>query len=216
LGPLIMTALAAAAAAPAIGWISASTRRPVESLGRGMPSGRSLAIVSMAFCEGIAILGVVAGILAIFWSGPVAPSDLLLAGVLPVAGAILGVALVVRDRTTTDSRVAIQAMVFVLGLGVLGPVVSLLGSITARNRVESANPELYLILGLAQLLAIVGIARTSAGSIRSMQGADLATTRGILARQMLRSARLEFIGVISFVIALWLVLHEPTPDGLFR
>jgi hypothetical protein len=211
-----MTALAALAAAPAIGWISASTWRPGEPLTRGVPSGRSLAIISLAFCEGIAILGVVAGILAIYLDGPVAPIDEALAAALPIAGAVLGVVLVVRDRATTDSLVAIQATSFILGLGVLGPVVSFLGSMSASNRVDPGNPGPYLILGLAQPGAILGIALTSAVSIRSMRGADIVATRAILARQILRSAILELVGVGSFVIAIWLVVTGASPAGALR
>jgi hypothetical protein len=165
----------------------------------------------MAFCEGIAILGVVAGILAIYTGRAVAPIDEVLAAVLPIAGVVLGIVMVVRDRATSDSRVAIQATSFILGLGVLGPVVAFLGSISASNRVDPGDPGLYLILGLAQLIAILGIALTSATSIRSMRGADIVATRVIFARQILRSAIFELVGVGSFVIAIWPVMTGARP-----
>jgi hypothetical protein len=167
----------------------------------------------MAFCEGLAILGVVAGILAIYTGGPVAVSDEVLAAALPIAGAVLGLVLVARDRATTDPLVAIQATSFIIGLGVLGPVVAFLGSMSASNRVITGNFAPYLILGLTQLLAILGIALTSAGSIRSMRGADIVATRAILSRQIVRSATFELVGVGSVVIAIWLVVTGAGPAG---
>lgn len=213
MSPLVMTALAALAASTGIGWISASTWRPVKPPARGEPSGRSLAIVSMAFCEGIAVLGVVAGLLAIFMDEPVAPIDEVLAAALPIAGAVLGIVLVIRDRGTTDPWVAIQATGFILGLGGLGLVVSVLGTIIADNRGEPGNPGLYVVLALAQVIAIAGIALTSATSIQSMRGTDVVATRAILARQILRSAIFELIGVGGFVIALLLIVTRASPDG---
>ena len=211
MSPLIMTALAALAAATGIGWISASTWRAVEPPARGEPSGRSLAIVSTAFCEGIAILGVVAGLLAIFMDEPVAPIDEVLAGALPIAGAVLGIVLVIRHRRTIDPLVAIQATGFILGLGGLGLVVSFLGTIIADNGGEPGDPGFYVILALAQVIAIAGIALTSANSIQSMRGADVVATRAILARQILRSAIFELIGVGGFVIALLLIVTRASP-----
>jgi F0F1-type ATP synthase membrane subunit c/vacuolar-type H+-ATPase subunit K len=212
--PLVMTAFAALAAATGIGWISASTWRPVEPPVRGEPSGRSLAIISMAFCEGMAVLGVVAGLLAIFMDVPVAPIDEALAAALPIAGAVLGVVLVVRDRAATDPKVAIFAANFILGLGVLGAVVSYLGTIIADHRVDLASPGPYVFLGLAQLIAIVGIAVTSASSIQAMRGADLAAAKAILARQVLRSTIFELVGVGAFVIALLFIVAGPGAAAL--
>lgn len=213
MGPLIMTGLAALAAAISIGWISASTWRPTEPPARGVPSGRSLAIVSMAFCEGIAILGIVVGLLAVFLAGPVAPGDELLAAALPIAGAVLGLVLVVRDRAMNDPYVAIQAIGFMLGLGILGLVVAYLATIFADTQVGPQLAGPYPILGLAQLVAIAGIAFTSAGSIRSMRGADLVAVRALLARQILRSAVFELVGVGSAVFAIWLIVTAASSAG---
>jgi len=160
----------------------------------------------MAFCEGMAILGVVAGLLAVYMDGPVVPTDRVLAAALPVAGAVLGIALVVRIQATADPQVVAQATGFILGLAVLGPIVSYLATISARDRVDPGNLAPYLILGLALLVAIVGIGVTSSSSIRSMHGADLGATKAIFDRQILRSAIFEIVGIGSFVIALWLLV----------
>jgi hypothetical protein len=167
----------------------------------------------MAFCQGIAVLGIVAGLLAIYLDGPVAGIDEVLAAGLPIAGVVLGLALILRARATTDRPVAIQAIGFVLGLGVLGPIVAVLATISADNLVDTGFPGPYLILGLAQLGAILGIARTSAGSIQSMRGADLGAARAIMARQMVRSAIFELVGAGSAVTAIWLVIAGANGTG---
>ncbi len=213
MSPLILTALAGLAATIGIGWIGAHTSRPVETPRRGEPSGRSLAIISIAFCEGIAVLGIVAGLLAIFMDGPVARIDETLAAALPIGGAVLGVVLIVRDRATTDRLVAIFAAAFVLGLGTLGLVVSILGTIITTDRTDMGSSWLYVVLGLAQLVAIGGLAVTSASSIRSMRGVDLVAARTILDRQILRSAMFELVGVGAFAFALLLLVFGAGPPG---
>jgi F0F1-type ATP synthase membrane subunit c/vacuolar-type H+-ATPase subunit K len=199
-----MTGLAALGAAPAIGWISASTWPPTEPPARGKPSGRSLAVISMAFCEGIAILAVVVGLLAIFSNGPIGTTDEALAAALPLTGAVFGLVLVLGAWTRSDRWVALQAGVFILGLGVLGAVVASLGMIIA----DVPGPEgnwLYPVLGLVQFGAVLGIAITSGASIRAARGADAEVTRSIAERAILTWAAFELVGIGAFAIAIFLV-----------
>ena len=67
MGPLLMTGLSAFGAAVALGLISTGTWPPDGApVSRQVPTGRSLAIILMAFCMGVAVLGTVVGLLAIF------------------------------------------------------------------------------------------------------------------------------------------------------
>jgi len=134
LGPLVMTGLAALGAAVGIGWLCASSWIPThEPTDRRVLTGRSLALVSMAFCEGIAVLGVVVGILAVMTDGQIGLTDELLAAGPAVVGAVIGLGLVVRHRRTADPRLVPHAVVFIVGLANLGIVVALLAYILGED-----------------------------------------------------------------------------------
>lgn len=205
MGPLVMVGLAALGAAPAIGWISASTWRPPELFARGVPSARALTVVSMAFCAGLGILGFVIGILAVYVGGGATTLDEVMAALPAVAGALIGLAMTQRERDRTDAAMAIQAGTFLVALGVLGVIAAFLAT-TVPVAKSSPGGSLFAILGLVEAGAALGIGATSARSIRSMQGANADTVAQIYRRQIGRSGVFQLAGVGAFVVAMLTLL----------
>ena len=197
MGPLAMTALAGFGGAVSIGWISAQTRPSVKPPVRGQPSARSLAVIAMAFCEGMAILGVVVGLFGIFMHGPIGTGDEAIAAGLPMGGAALGLVLLFSNLSRSDLAVALQASVFIVGLGVLGGVVALLATFIAVAP-SGQGSWVYPALGFALLLATGGVAITGARAIEAAQGADAAKTKLIADQVVRRWLAFEVIGFAAF------------------
>jgi len=207
LGPLVMTGLAALGAAVGIGWLYASTWIPThEPTDRRVLTGRSLALVSMAFCEGIAVLGVVVGILAVMTDGQIAQTDRLFAAGPAVVGAVIGLGLVVRHRQTADPRLVPHAVVFIVGLANLGIVVALLAYILGEDGPKHPIEGPFVILGLVSLASALAIGRTGARAVRSLERADEIASKAIQAKQIARNALFQIAGVGASIIAVVLIL----------
>lgn len=207
MGPLVMTGLAALGAGVGIGWLHSSTWMPTnESTDRRVATGRGLAIVSMAICEGIAVLGVVVGVLAVMTDGQIAQTDGLLAAGPAVVGALVGLGLVVRHRQTADPRLIPQAVFFIVGLAALGIVVAVLAYSFGEDGPKHPIEGPFLILGLVSLASALAIGATGADAVRSMEGADETASKAIAARQISRSALFQLAGVGASVIAILLIV----------
>lgn len=206
MGPLVMTGLATFGAAVGVGLLLSGTYPTTEPIDRRVPGSRSLAIVLMAFCEGIGVLGVVAGNLAVTLDGKVGANDALLAAGPAVTGALIGIAIVVRNRPTVNTALVPIATSFIVGMAMLGIVVAVLvvtlGDVGSKHPIDGP----FEILGFVSVGASLAIGRTGATAIRSMEGASDEARKAISGRQIARSALFQAAGVAASAIAIALIV----------
>lgn len=207
MGPLVMTGLAAMGATIGMGWIIASTTRPpTEARDRRVPTASSFAIIVLAFCQSIAILAVVAGLLAIFTYGRIEPGDQVLVAGLAVIGALAGAALIVRARGTADPRVVMIGSSFIGGPAVLGIVVAVLSLTVSDVHPKHPIEGPFALLGVVSLGAALAVGALGARAIRSMEGADDITIRAISSRSISRIALVQIAGIGPSIVAIFLVM----------
>lgn len=161
----------------------------------------------MAFCEGIAILGVVVGLLGVFTDSRTAPADGLLAAGPAVAGAIVGLGVVARSRHTADPRLVFQAATYIIGLANLGIVVAVLAALVGgAGRKHPIDGPIFAILGLVSLGSALALGSNGAQAIMLIEGVDEATARAISSKWIVRSALIQLVGVGTSIVAIALVL----------
>ncbi|MEO8437987.1 MAG: hypothetical protein ABI562_05970 [Chloroflexota bacterium] len=204
MGPMLMTGLAVFGATIALGLIASNTPRSTGPT-RDPASPRGLAIILMAIALGIAVLGVVVGLLAIFRGETSDPSSGLLATGPAVAGAILGLGLIVRRVGNTDPTATAYGVANIIGQGVLGAVVAVLAVLVVEEGTGKPADWPFVILGLASAAAALGIGLTGARSLQALAGADESTAKAIRARQISRCLLFQAVGVGASVVAILLV-----------
>ncbi len=208
MGPLVMTGLATFGAAVGIGLLMSGTYPTSEPIDGRVPTSRGLAIVLMAFCAGLGVLGIVAGLLAVMLDVTVEPNDSLLAAGPAVMGALVGIAIIVRNRPTMNAALVPISISFIVGMAMLGVMVTViafsLGGLGTNLPIDGP----FEILGLVSLIASVAIGRSGAAAIRSMNGASDDARRAISGRQIARSGLFQAAGVAASVIAIVLVVRQ--------
>jgi hypothetical protein len=203
-----MTGLSCFGAAVALGLISPATWPPDEApVSRQIPTGRSLAIILMAFSIGVAVLGTVVGLLAIVVAGDVAdPADGLLAAGPAVIGGIIALALVARERGAGDPLISKLAAVHILNIVVLGIVVALLALFIVQEPTKDLADWPFVILGLINGASALAIGATGATAVRAMRGVDEQTGKAIAQAQIFRSGLIEIPFVAASAIAIALMV----------
>ncbi len=199
MGPLLMAGLACGGAAVAISLLAAGTSRPAGTASRGF------AVVQIAFCQGIAVLGVVAGLLAVFAGAVPDPAGGLLAAGPAAAGAIVGLGLVVRHRHGSDAGVSTIGAMGIVGLAVLGIVVALLAFVIPVVGTTTLSDWPFIILGPVSGASALAIGVTGARALGSMTGADEETAKVIAAAQISRGALFELAAIGASVVAILLI-----------
>jgi hypothetical protein len=207
-GPLLMTGLSCFGAAVALGLISTGTWPPDEApVSRQAPTGRSLAIIFMAFSMGTAVLGTVVGLLAIFVARDVAdPADGLLAAGPAVIGGIIALALVARQRGAGDPRISTLAAVYILNIVGLGTVVALLALFIVEGPARDLAGWPFVILGLINGASALATGATGATAVRAMRGVDEQTRKAIAQAQISRSGLIQIPFVAASAIAIALIV----------
>jgi F0F1-type ATP synthase membrane subunit c/vacuolar-type H+-ATPase subunit K len=206
MSPLSLTGLACFGAAIAIGLIASGTWRPVAEPVRSQPSARGLAVISMAFCEGGAVLGVVVGLIAATTGLVPDPADGVLAAGPAVAGALVGLGLILAKRRQIDPKVAEPAAAFIVGIAVLGIVVALMARYLHEPDSMSVATGPFALLGLINAASTLAMGVTSSRAVASLEGADASATTSIAKRQVSRNGVFQ-LGVIgSTVVALLFVV----------
>ena len=207
MGPLLFTGLACFGGAVAIGLVAASTSRPVGVTGEAAAS-RGLAIVLMAFAQGIAVLGVVIGLLAVTLGAVRDPAGGLLAAGPAVAGAVVGIGLIVRRAASSDAQVSIVAAMFIVGMAVLGIVVALLGVFIVEVERSTLSDWPFVILGFASGASAIAIGVTGTRTVPKMTGADDQTRKALQSAQISRIVPFEAIAVGCSGIGILLVVVD--------
>jgi hypothetical protein len=204
MGPMLMTGIACFGAGVAIALLATATARHAES-SVGLPISTRSAILLMAFPQGIAVLGVVVGLLAVTAGAVSNPEGGLLVGGPAVAGAIVGLGVLVRSGQDSDQRVRKMGAAYIAGLGVLGVVVASLAFTLAGSRTTSLIDWPFPILGLASGSSALAIGIIGARAIRSMIGVDDPTGKALQAAQISRLLPFEAVAVGASAIAIVLV-----------
>jgi hypothetical protein len=207
-GPLLMTGLSCFGAAVALGLISTGTWPPDEApVSRQVTTGRSLAFILMAFSMGVAVLGTVVGLLAIFVAGYVAdPAKALLAAGPAVIGGIIALALVARQRGAGDPRISTLAAVYILNIVVLGIVVALLTLFIVQEPAKDLADWPFVILGLINGASALATGATGATAVRAMRRVDEQRGKAIAQGQISRSGLIQVPFVAASAIAIALIV----------
>ncbi len=206
MGPLLMTGLSCFGGAVALGLIAEATWPPDGApVGRRVPTGRSLAFILIAFCVGVATLGTVVGLLAVFEAGAVTDTAFgLLAAGPAVGGGLIGLVLVARHWRAGDPRISAFAAVNVLGVAVLGCVVALMALFVVEEAPKDLTDWPFAILGLVSATSALAIGVTGASAVRALRGVDEHTAKAIASAEISRCALLQvaFVGASAAAIVL--------------
>lgn len=199
-GPMLLTGLACLGAALGLALVVSSTTRE-ESL-----PVRRLAVITMAFAEGIAVFGVMVGLLAVFGYPVATASDGFVAGVPAIGGAVVGLAMVLRNRDHTNPAITTIGSGFILGLGTLGAVVWVMAIITADVRPKPVDDGPFVILG-----AIAGLAALTVGIIGSrgvprLYGVSDEAATAIASAHITRLLPIDLLGIGASAIAILLLV----------
>ncbi len=205
MGPLLLTGLACFGAAVANGLLAASTSRPAVETAPAARA-RALVVVLVAFASGIGILGVVAGLLAVFLGELRGPTAALLAAGPAVVGALIGLGLIVRRTGTLDPGVSTIAALQTIGMGVLGIVVATLAVTIVEKGTTRISDWPFVLLGLASATAAVAIGATGARVIPKITGTDDATARAMFSAQIARCLPFEAVGAGACAIGVMLIV----------
>lgn len=133
-----MTGLVLLGAAIGLGLL-ASHSRPA-SVPADAPRIRAILTIAAAFIQGIGVLAVVVGLLAVELGEAAGQTSALLVAGLAVAGALLGIGLIARTAGRVDPKAALLGAMFVIGLGTLGAVTGIL-AIVLDERASSLPPD---------------------------------------------------------------------------
>lgn len=187
--------------------LASGTWPPVNDVfDRRVPTGRSLAVILMAFCQGIAVFGVIVGLLAIFL-GPSRDSGYgSLAAAPSITGALIGLVLIVRRWRSADRSIAATAALYLLGIAVLGFVVAMLGYFTDAAGTGGLVDWPFVPLGLLAGTSALAIGGTGVAGIKAMRGADEAASRIIVQSEISRTAIFELAGIGACVVAILLIV----------
>lgn len=218
MGPLLVTGAACFGAAVGIGLITAAAERAFERTAE--PAAvRGLYIVLAAFLDGIGVLGVVIGILAIFLADVGDTTGAVLAAAPAVGGAAAGIILAGRAALSWRSPVFVGTR-FIGGLGVLGVVVGTFAVMMGSGRTIRSGDAPFVIIAFVMLAAAIGLGLSGARGLDALGqarsgGGSAAGTPGtdeyIRARVMMRAAILEFTAVVVVTGAILLIVLDRRP-----
>jgi hypothetical protein len=171
---------------------------------RGSP--RQLAIVVMAFCMGIAVLGVVVGLLAVILGPPVRASTNGLIAALPaIAGTGAGLAIVARNREAADDRTSRIAGGFLFAIGALGVALAILAYAIVGDGQARPPDWAFPLLGLVTIASTLGMGLTTAATLAAMRDAGPEDRRQLHSRQLVRVLMLDATAVAASAIGVALV-----------
>jgi F0F1-type ATP synthase membrane subunit c/vacuolar-type H+-ATPase subunit K len=207
MGALLLSGLALAGAAIGIAQAVANAR---EGSGPNAGLARATAIIGIAVAQGIGVLGAVVGLLAITVREAGDTNSGIVVALVAGAGAVVGLAVVVRGGGTSRTIRAL-ALMYVVGNLLLGIVVGILAATLGAGTAVGFD-AVFVALGLVAFGAAVMIGRTTAAALAAI---STSPTDGVeIRRRFIRSVVIpEGVGVLAMVgaIALLVVNAGPSP-----
>jgi F0F1-type ATP synthase membrane subunit c/vacuolar-type H+-ATPase subunit K len=201
MGPLLLTGLVCLGGSVALGLLTSNMPRLGVNSERDTRV-RGLFAVQAAFINGMAILGVVVGLLAVDLGHPV--GGFLAAGPA-AAGAIIGVAIAL-DAGGLDRRASSLGLSFIAGLGVLGVVAGLIATLVDGPGATSVVDWPFVVLGLIGGASALGVGLTGGVALRATEGVDADAVKSIQIAQLTRCLWLLIAGDGAVGIAIALLL----------
>ena len=209
MGPLLMTGLACFGAAVAIGSIAAGSSPPAgppDKVASYQLAARAMAIVLVAFVEGVAVIGVVVGMLAIEGGAVTKPSDGIFAAGPALIGALIGLGLILTNVSNVSVTTALICSLFIGTIGVLSVIVASLAWFIAEPAFTPPADWPFVILGLVSGGAALGIGVTGGRTVRGIPDADDQTRQRYQAAQVYRSMPFQVAAIGASAIAIVLVM----------
>ncbi len=192
MGPFWLTGIVLFGATMALGLLTSSVR-PLGTPEAAAPA-RSLFVIHAAYIEGIGILGVVVGLLAITNGLPAAP--IVVAGPA-VVGAGVGLGIVLARRRSLEPTTTTIGAMFIVGLAVLGIVVAILGRTLAVQRTVEVLDWPFIVGGLVAAAAALEIGRSGGIAVGNTIGADADAAALIRERQIRRCFWAELAALVA-------------------
>lgn len=208
MGPLLMTGLACFGAAVGIGLLASAAVLPAgppAAVASYRLASRSLVIVLAAFAEGVAVLGIVVGLLAVESGLVTDPADGIFAAGPALLGALIGLGLILVHSSTLDARTAAFCAMFTIGIGLLGVVVAALAWFIAVPGAETGGGLAFTVLGLVSGTAAVGLGVVGTGGIRTIPDGDADALKAYQSRVIYRSTPFQVAGIAASAVAIALV-----------
>ncbi len=206
MGPLAMTGLICLGAAIGLGLLTAQAR-PVARLADPAPA-RSIMVTAAAFIEGIGVLGVVAGVLAVVLGKAAGASSGALVTGLGLSGTLIGIILIVRHADHVDRQAALLGAMFAMGLGVLAAVVGTL-AIVLDERATTIPPDWsFVVVGLVSGAAALLMGRAGGQALAAAAVAEIGALPAIRTTFLRRLLPLELFGLGGAAIAIAILLFD--------
>ena len=209
MGPLLMTGLACFGAAVGIGLLASAAVLPAGPPARiasYRTASRGLVIILAAFVEGVAVLGIVVGLLAVE-SGLVAdPSDGIFAAAPALVGAIIGLGLILVNASTLDTQTAAFCAMFTIAIGLLGVVVAALAWFIAVPVAQTGVGLTFTVLGLISGAAAIGLGAVGGRGVGVIPDGDLDAQKAYQSRVVYRSMPFQVAAIGASAVAIVLVV----------
>ena len=165
LGPLLFTGLVLSAATVSHGLLAARSLAVISGASNArLPRGTF--IVHAAYVQGIGVLGVVEGLLAMTIN-PGSGSQFGLAAAGPaIAGAVVAVAMILRAEGGSLAE-KLLGLGFAAGLGILGSLVGFLASAIGDQDVSGAPIGWYLLLAVGAAAGTFALSESGARAVEA-------------------------------------------------
>jgi hypothetical protein len=207
MGPLLLAGMAIFGATIAIGIIAAGTPNAGSSL-LGMPPARRLALVLIAIAEGCGMIGVVTGLVAVLSGVRIDPASIATSVVIAFAGAVTGLAQLIRNSSDLDHWIVPRAAVFIGSLGALSVSVAILAAFISEPGGATPPSWAFLVLGAVSAVGSIGIGIVGTRSIADMASVDDVAARVLMSRTIARILPFEFLAVGSSMLGIVLIMSS--------
>ena len=203
MGPLAMTGLVLLGAAIGLGLL-ASRSRPA-SVRTDAPRIRALLTIAAAFIQGIGVLAVVVGLLAVELGDAAGQSSAPVVAGLAVAGALLGIGIIARSAGRVDPQAALLGAMFTIGLGTLGAVTGIL-AIVLDERGTGAPPDWpFIVVGIVGGVCALSIGWVGGRALTAATAAD-ADLAAIRTAMLRRIVPLDVVAIAAIGVGLLLLV----------
>jgi hypothetical protein len=173
-----------------------------------MTPSRRVAFVLIAIAGGCGVIGEVVGVLAILLEAPIDPASIAIAVVLAFAGAIVGVAQIVRNVSGSDRWITLQAVLAIGALAGLAVALAILATLIPEAGGASAPPLAFMVLGALSAGGSIGLGVSGRRSIQDAAGADDTSSRELMSRALTRVLPFAFASLGGSLVGIFLIVSS--------